>query len=167
MNVHAVFFLSYVHIWLPIAFESSFLRVKTSNRFVVKNILEWKRERMLKECLTSECFETVNSYWTLEKDKKNSKHYKTHLNVIESHEKRVIRYIRMQIGGKKRGIKTRVCRKAPWKFLSDMCAQAAHVNECRNQSLKGAQTRRVNIGAVSFSLSRCSTCLIRTSKRAP
>lgn len=60
--------------------------------------------------LTSECFETVNSYWTLEKDKKNSKHYKTHLNVIESHEKRVIRYIRMQIGGKKRGIKTRVCR---------------------------------------------------------
>lgn len=110
MNVHAVFFLSYVHIWLPIVFESSFLRVKTSNRFVVKNILEWKRERMLKECLTSECFETVNSYWTLEKDKKNSKHYKTHLNVIESHEKRVTRYIRMQIGGKKRGIKTRVCR---------------------------------------------------------
>lgn len=52
--------------------------------------------------------------------------------------------------------------KAPWKFLSGMCA---HVSECRNQSLKGAQTRRVNIGAVSFSLSRCSTCLIRASAR--
>lgn len=74
--------------------------------------------------------------------------------------------IYMQKVRKKKRIKTRVYRtathKAPWKFLSGMCA---HANECRNQSLKGAQTRRVNIGAVSFSLSRCSTCLIRASAR--